>query len=151
MQRMWKNCAKLVNEAIKNFPIMYQFCNGDLDKFVLLLRKDVYPCEDMDSWGKFKETSFPDKKAFYSELNLEAITDEEYAHGQKVWELFEIKNRGEYHDFDVQCDTLLLADTLLLLLVFENFRDKCIELCIQMQTICMDGRLPVLKITCKWF
>ena len=121
---MWKNCAKLVNEAIKNFPIMYQFCNGDLDKFVLLLRKDVYPCEDMDSWGKFNETSFPDKKAFYSELNLEAITDEEYAHGQKVWELFEIKNSGEYHDFDVQCDALLLAD------VFENFRDKCIELCI---------------------
>ena len=34
-----------------------------------------------------------------------------------------MKNRGEYHDLYVQCDTLLLAD------VFENFRAKCIEIC----------------------
>ena len=62
------------------------------------------------------------KKAFYSNLNLEDITDKDYAHAQKVWEVFEIKDRGEYHDLYVQCDTLLLAD------VFENFRDKCIEI-----------------------
>ena len=37
-------------------------------------------------------------------------------------EAFEIKSLGEYHDLYVQCDTLLLAD------VFENFRDKCIEM-----------------------
>ena len=132
---MWKNCTKLINEVIKNFPILHQFCNGDLHKFVLLLRKaGGILKESMDSWGKFNETSFPGKKAFYSELNLEVITDKEHAHGQKVCELFEIKNRGEYHDFYVQRDTLLLAD------VFQNFRDKCIELCIQIQTICMDGR-----------
>ena len=29
----------------------------------------------MDSWGKFNETSLPDKEAFYSNLNLEDITD----------------------------------------------------------------------------
>ena len=43
-------------------------------------------------------------------------------HSQKVWEVFEIKNLDEYHDLYVQCDTLLLAG------VFENFRDKCIEI-----------------------
>ena len=71
-----KECrtTKLINEVNKNFPITYQFCNGDLNKFVLLLRKGVYPYEYMDSWERFNETSLPNKKAFYSELNLEHIT-----------------------------------------------------------------------------
>ena len=76
----------------------------------------------MDSWERFEETSLPDKEAFGSELNLEDITDEDYAHGQKVWEVFEIKNLGEYQDLYVQSDTLLLADA------FENCRNKCIEI-----------------------
>ena len=101
---------------------MHQICSGDLNNFVLLLRKGVYPYEYMDSWKKFDETSLPDKKAFYSELHLEDITDKNYAHAQKVWEVFEIKNLCEYHNLYVQRDTLLLAD------VFENFRDKCIEI-----------------------
>ena len=76
----------------------------------------------MDSWEKLDETSIPPKEGFYSELNLENIADKYYAHVPKVWEVFEIKNRGEYYDLYVQCDTLLLAN------VFENFRDKCIEI-----------------------
>ena len=43
MQRMQKKCTKLINEAIKDFLIIHQFCNGDLNKFVLLLRKGIYP------------------------------------------------------------------------------------------------------------
>ena len=117
-----KKCSKLINEAIKNFPATYQSYKDDLNKFVLLLRKGVYPYEYMDSWERFDETSLPDKEAFYSELNLEDITDKDYEHAQKVWEVFEIKNLGEYHDLYVQSNTLLLAD------VFENFRDKCIEI-----------------------
>ena len=73
----------------------------------------------MNSWEKFNETSIPPREAFYSELNLEDITDRDYEHVEKVWEAFKIKNRGECHDLYVQCDTLLLAD------VFENFRNKC--------------------------
>ena len=95
---------------------------GDLNKLVLLLRKGVYPYEYMDSWERFDETSLPDEKAFYSKLNDEDSTDKEYAHAQKVWEVFGIKNLGEYHDLCVLSDTLLLAD------VFENFRDKCTEI-----------------------
>ena len=76
----------------------------------------------MDSWEKSNETSLPDKKAFYSKLTEEGISNIDYAHGQKVWKVSEIKNHDEYHDVYVQCDTLLLAD------VFENFRDKCIEI-----------------------
>ena len=67
--------------------------------------------------GKFDETSLPNKKAFYRNLNLENISDEDYVHAQKVWDVFEIRNLGECHDLYVQSDTILLAD------VFENFRN----------------------------
>ena len=117
-----KRCANSKDGLIKKFSHIYKFWNGDLNKFALLLRKDVYPYEYMDSCEWFDETSLPDKKAFYSKLNLKNITDEDYEHVQKVWEVFGIKNLGEYHDLYVQCDTLLLVD------VFENFRDKCIEI-----------------------
>ena len=52
----------------------------------------------------------PPKEAFYSKLNLEDITDKDYEHFQKVWYVFGIKNRGEYHDLYAQSDTLLFAD-----------------------------------------
>ena len=76
----------------------------------MLLRKGVYPYEYIDSWEKFDETTLPPKEAFYSNLNLEDISNEGYAHAQKVWDVSEIKNRGEYRDLYVQSDTLLLAD-----------------------------------------
>ena len=49
-----------------------------------MLRKGVYPYEYIDSWERFDEASLPDKKSFHSELNLEDITDKDYAHAQKV-------------------------------------------------------------------
>ena len=76
----------------------------------------------MDSWERFDETSLPDKKAFYSELYLEDITNKDYAHAQRVFEELKLKNLGNHHDLYVQSDILLLAD------VFENFRNKCIEM-----------------------
>ena len=87
-----------------------------------MLRKGVYPDEDIDNWKKFDETTIPPKEAFHSNLNLENISDEDYAHAQNVWEVFEINNRGEYHDLYVQSDTLLLAD------VFENVKNMCLEI-----------------------
>ena len=62
-----KRYSKLIDQGIKNFPIMYPFCNGNLNKFVFLLKKGVYPYEYMDSWERFNETSIPPKEAFYSE------------------------------------------------------------------------------------
>ena len=100
---------------------MYKFCNGDLNKFVLLLRKRVYPYEYMDSWERFDETLLPLKKYFYSELTLEDISDKDYNHAQKLFDEY-CTEMGDYHDLYVQCDTLLFAD------VFEKFRDKCIEI-----------------------
>ena len=62
------------------------------------------------------------KKAFYSSLNMEDITDIDYRQANKVFKEFKLKNLGDYHDLYVQSDTLLLVD------VFENFRNKCIEI-----------------------
>ena len=76
----------------------------------------------MDSWKRFKEETLPDNKYFDSELNKDSITAEERARAQKVWDTFKIKNLGDHHDLYVQSDTALLAD------VFENFRDKCLEI-----------------------
>ena len=59
-----KECKKLIERLIRNFPSIYQFCNGDLNKFILFLRKGVYPYEDMDNWEKFEETTLPLKKFF---------------------------------------------------------------------------------------
>ena len=83
-----KRCSKLINEAIKNFPITYQFCKGDLNKFVLLLRKSVYPYEYMNIWEKFDETLIPPKEAYYSKLNEESISDAYYVHVQKWFQMF---------------------------------------------------------------
>ena len=68
---------------------------------------------------RFNETKLPPKKKFYSELNLEDITDDDSKHAHKVWNTFRLNNIGEYHDLYVQKAMLLLAD------VFENFRDTC--------------------------
>ena len=78
-----KNYEKDLNkELIKRFANIYEFCNGDINKFILLLRKGVYPYEYMDSWEGFDETSLPDRKAFYSGLYMENITDADYRHAR---------------------------------------------------------------------
>ena len=109
-------------ELIQRFANIYKFCNGDLNKFILLLRKGVSPCEYMDNWERFNEALLPNKEAFYSNLNMEdIITDTDNIHANKVFKEFKLKHLGEYHDLYVQSDTLLLAD------VFENFRNMCIK------------------------
>ena len=76
----------------------------------------------MDSWERFDETPLPDKEAFYSSLNMEYITDVDHRHAKRAFKTLNNKNLGDYHDLYVQIDTLLHAD------VFENFRNKCIEI-----------------------
>ena len=112
---------KFNKDLIKKSKNTYSFCNNDLNKFVLLLRKGVYPYEYMDSWENFNETSLPSKDDFYSNLNMEDIDDIDYRHGNNVFKGFKLENLGDYNDLYVQSDTLLLAD------VFNNFRDMCIK------------------------
>ena len=112
---------KFNKKLIKRFSSTYEFCNNDLNKFVLLLRKGVYPYEYTDTWERFSEISLQSKEDFYSNLNMEDISDIDYRHANNVLKRFKLENLGDYHDLYVQSDTLLLAD------VFNNFRDMCIK------------------------
>ena len=119
----------------------FQFMSSSLDKLVsnlpkdafeytseqfkhnrlnLMIRKGVYPYDFMDSFNKFHE-KLPSKEEFYSQLNDQHISEEDYQHAQNVWNVFNLKNTGQYHDLYLKSDILLLAD------VFENFRKTCLQ------------------------
>ena len=55
---------KIDEELKKQFRNTLKFSNDGINKFVLLLRKDVYPYEYMDEWETFNETALPEKKNF---------------------------------------------------------------------------------------
>ena len=79
----------------------------------------------MGDLEKFNETLLPETEDFYSQLNMEDITDADYAHAKRVCKKFVkkfVKNLEEYHNLYVQSHTLLLAD------VFENFQNMCLKI-----------------------
>ena len=108
-------------ELLKRFSNTYEFCGNDLNKFLILLRKGVYPYQYMDGWDRFSEKVLPDKDSFYSSLTVEDISKTDYMHTNNVFKKFGMNNLGDYHDLYVRSDTLLLAD------IFENFRQSCLE------------------------
>ena len=79
---------KPLQPLTERFSNTYRLSNNENKKFILLLRKGSYPYEYIDDWNRFNETELP----------------------SNVWNTFNIKNLGEYHDLYVQSDTLLLAD-----------------------------------------
>ena len=85
----------------------------------LMSRKGVYPYEFMDGFDKFEKKQLPKKASFFSRLNQEKVTDENYQRALKVWEEFSCQNMGEFHDLYLKTDVLLLAD------VMESFRKLC--------------------------
>ncbi|XP_078355713.1 uncharacterized protein LOC144640434 [Oculina patagonica] len=134
--------AKAMKGYTKSFEIdSFQFMSSSLEKLVsnlpkeslkytseifeskqlnLMSRKGIYPYDYMDSFDKFNE-KLPKKEDFYSILNDEHISDDDYKHAKNVWKTFKIKNMGEYHDLYLKSDVLLLAD------VFESFRKTCLK------------------------
>ena len=82
----------------------------------LLTRKGVYPYDYVSSIEKLSETQLPPKEEFYSKLNDENVSDEDYQHAINVWNTFKCKTIRDCHDLYLKSDVLLLSD------VFENFR-----------------------------
>ena len=54
------------------------------------------------------------KKPFYSNLNMEAISDQDYEHAQQVWNIMIVrgyeKTLGSYHYMSLKTDVMLLPD-----------------------------------------
>ena len=75
----------------------------------------------MDSMDRFNETTLPNIEKIYSDLQLKHISEDDYKHANKVWDVFETKTLGDYHDLYVQADTAQLSD------VFESFRSLCLK------------------------
>ena len=111
---------KLVNNLPKD-DLIYTSQVFKGRKLDLMSKKGVYPYDWMDSFEKFDQTELPTKEHFYSILNDQHITNDEYDHARKVWKTFKIKNMGEYHDLYLGSDVLLRTD------VFENFRKTCLQ------------------------
>ena len=90
-----KSFASKLHEKLKNwFKNTFKFSDNNTDNFVLLLRKGVYPYQYMDDWEKFNERILSEKEEFYSNLNMEDITDADYIHAKKNCKDFEINNLG---------------------------------------------------------
>ena len=112
--------ANLLKDGKQNFKHTLKE-EIDEDQSNLLLKKGVYPYEYMDSFERFDETMLPPKEKFYSNLIECGITDNEYNHAIHVWNTFNIKNLGEYHDLYLKTDVLLLTD------IFETFRNTAMK------------------------
>ncbi|KAJ4449216.1 hypothetical protein ANN_00613 [Periplaneta americana] len=91
------------------------------DKFDLVSRKGVFPYDYLTTSDKLEDNCLPPKEKFFSKLNNEHITEEDYNHAKCVWEAFNIQTLGEYSDLYLKSDTLILTD------VFENFRKMCLK------------------------
>ena len=103
-----KLVSNLPRESLKYTSHIFKGIKPDL-----MARKGVYPYNYMDSFDKFNE-KLPTKEDFYSIMNDSHISNKDYQHAKTVWEMFKLKNIGEYHDLYLKSDVLLLAD------VFEN-------------------------------
>ena len=101
-------------------------------KYLGLLGKDAYPYEYMDNFESFSEEKLPDWKYFYSfvrdgktgdngEKLYGHISNEDYLMFNKIWNEFNMKNMGDYHNHHLKKDVLLLAD------IFEKFIDLCLR------------------------
>ena len=98
----------------------------------LLKQKGAYPYEYMNSFERFNEEKLPARKYFYSSTKDGKIGDDgkisdghisfkDYLTCEKIWDKFDIKDMGDYHDHYLKKDVLLLED------VFEKFTDTCMK------------------------
>ena len=98
----------------------------------LLKQKCDYPYQYRNSFERFNEEKLLARRYFYSSTKDGKICDDgkissshisvkHYLRCEKIWDKFEIKNMGDYHNHYLKKDVLLLAD------VFGKFIDTCLK------------------------
>ena len=100
-----------------------QFSNQNNKKFLLLLQKGVYPYEYINDWEKFNEISLYEKEDFYSDLNMEDITDADYTHDPDPVKFYSAPGlvwQAAFKKSKVKLD--LLTDNGMLLMVEKSIR-----------------------------
>ena len=98
MQFMDSSLDSLVKNLVdKDFVYLTKEFEGEYLKVVK--KKGIYPYEYMNSFRKFDETNLPSKDKFFNSLKDESISKEDYERAEIVWNIFDIKNFGEYHNF----------------------------------------------------
>ncbi|CAJ0842523.1 2971_t:CDS:2 [Entrophospora sp. SA101] len=127
IQNMNMGLDKLVasmSSNLEKFPLTIKHFTDkgcSLDQIKFLFRKGVFPYDWTKSWDKFKKTALPRRKDFYSLLSQQNISNADYVYAQEVWQKFEMKTFGKYHDLYLETDVLLLAD------IFMNYTIMCLK------------------------
>ena len=130
---MASSLDSLIKTSVGSGHKLFGFEDCSKLQYDLLTRKGVYPYEYMNSWNRFEETQLPPINAFYSNLNMSSISEEDYQHAQKVWVEFGLHNLGDYHDLYLRTDVILLAN------VYEAFRDTCLSSFLHISRVGMES------------
>ena len=130
MQFMNSSLDKLVkNLSDEDFKYLEEFVSENLE---LSKQRGDYPYEYMNSFKRFHEDKLPARKYFFGltkkgkidndgKISDGHISIEDYLMCEKIWNKFEMKNMGDYHDHYLKKDVLLLAD------VFKRFISTCLK------------------------
>lgn len=93
----------------------------DPNQLRYLFRKGVLPYEYIDSWKKLSQRCLPSRKDFYSNVKGAHISKEDYLHARNVYTIFKCCTLMDYLVLYLKVDTILLVD------IFESFRDDCLN------------------------
>lgn len=101
--------TSLAEEGIQKFPHLKGYVasihpENQQTKLQLLSRKGVHPYRYMNSLKRLKRRHCHHNRLFYNDLDGKTVSDKDYLHVQRVWDVFNIQNLGQFHDLYMETD-----------------------------------------------